>query len=107
MTVAPCDCGRCRICWLWQHDERYRRLWANRPAPKPASSGVSSESGRKADCAHLGDFVQPPGERTDALGNRCNCAGLALRGCDLHGICRVSDRRGAEKCCQDCGDYSP
>lgn len=39
MTCRPCRCDRfqpgeyrtgdCRSCWLYRHDDRYRKLWGN------------------------------------------------------------------------------
>lgn len=80
----PCSCDdvrRCRLCWLFHHDERYRALWNENERMVE----------RRALCVHLGRVV-------DRLG--CPCERRWKRQCDLHEITTLDQ-------CRTCGDYEP
>lgn len=47
----PCACGRCRLCWLYEHDDAYRRHWDGDPAPTRSRVSVRL-------CIHLGAPVR-------------------------------------------------
>lgn len=82
---APPAPGSCRLCWLYEHDTRYRRHFDGAPAPGPARRGLP--------CVHLGALVEH---------GRCRCPRRDLRACDKgHGA--VSQ----EQHCETCGDYEP
>jgi hypothetical protein len=66
----------CRLCWLYEHDARYRALWDGTPPPA-----------RSLPCIHLGEVI-------DRLG--CPCPGRWLRRCGLHTTCTVETCKGCE-----------
>jgi hypothetical protein len=87
---APCYCGRfrrgepysldqCRVCWLYEHDSRFRALWGD--------AGPATR--RSLPCVHLGGVI-------DRLG--CACAAKWLRACALYGHCTL-------EACKTCPDY--
>ncbi len=80
----------CRICHLYAHDPRYRRLWTDVSTAKPASSPT---------CAHLGE---PTGERV-----RCpSCHGFVqvkLFHCQKYGECTTRKEIEGIACCEKAG----
>lgn len=66
------------------------------PRPETAASGS-----RLGDCVSLGIVL----ERRDAEGVECICSGKWKMSCDTHEVCRISDNRGPEQCCQTCNEY--
>lgn len=40
-------------------------------------------------------------EKTDAAGIECSCPGKWLRGCEIHGQCRI-DQESVDGCCRTC-----
>jgi hypothetical protein len=79
------DC-RCRLCWLYANDERYRRLWDDRPIP-PAAVPLP--------CVHEGHTRPAPGGVPDGKTYlRCD----AGRGDPPGVVCRCH-------CGPGCGGY--
>ncbi len=76
----PCECNgpKCRRCWLWANDPRYRVIWGGDPAGMSARP-VRKARPRKPDCVHLGAVL--PRES-----GKC---GQRLRKCDVFGSCTL------------------
>ena len=110
----------CRLCWLYDHDPRYRALWGGDPAtvastvtttgatppaagPTPAQLEMLKriKLHMSSPCAHLGEALE---ERPS-----CGCGGtLAIKHvCSVHGQCRISSRDKALPNCIDCDSYVP
>lgn len=121
--MKPCDHTppnpTCRLCWLYEHDPRYRQLWGGDPAavtparaPSPEPPRPSPEQLEKLGkikgvirrpCLSLGQALE---ERAS-----CGCGGTAalLHACHVHGRCRpYSPRQGLpDRLCVDCPEYRP
>jgi len=108
----------CRLCWLYDHEPRYRALWGGDPAtvatsvtttgatpPAPGLSADQLEMLRKiklhiaSPCQHLGEALEDKPS--------CGCGGtLAIKhACSVHGQCRISSRDKALPNCIDCDSY--
>jgi hypothetical protein len=70
----PAYVDYCHLCYLYETDERYRRLWGGPPLAAPL--GV-----RHLPCVHLGEVL----DQRD-----CPCPGLWERRCGLLGTCTIS-----------------
>lgn len=77
---TPCgNTATCRLCWLFAHDDRYRRLWGGEG---PATPGVWSPGAAEAKpCGpRLGDVAEQAlsavgitAERVEAWLGKCRC----------------------------------
>jgi hypothetical protein len=114
----------CRLCWLYDHDPRYRALWggdpttvatsvtttgATPPAPDraPGLSPEQLEMLRRiklhmaSPCQHLGEALEDKPS--------CGCGGTLaiLHVCGRHDRCRISSRDQSQRNCITCDDYEP
>lgn len=108
----------CRLCWLFDHDPRYRALWGGDPetvatsvtttgATPPATGPDQLEMLRKIKqhiskpCVHLGMALEAKPS--------CGCGGTLaiLHSCDRHEKCRISSRDQSHRTCVSCDDYVP
>jgi hypothetical protein len=114
----------CRLCWLYDHDPRYRYLWGGDPAtvatsvtttgatpPAPdRAPGLSPEQlemlrkiklHMSAPCQHLGAALEDKPS--------CGCGGTLaiLHVCGRHDRCRISSRDQSQRNCITCDDYEP
>ena len=110
----------CRLCWLYDHDSRYRALWGGDPttvatsvtttgATPPATGPTPDqlEMLRKiklhmsAPCQHLGEALEAKPS--------CGCGGTLaiLHVCGRHDRCRISSRDQSNRNCITCDDYEP
>jgi hypothetical protein len=80
----PCDCGGCRLCWLYENDPAYRGFWDDQPRPDPAESHR-----RNLACVHLGEVLDKKG---------CACPGLWVRHCPHFGAITLDT-------CKTCPTY--
>jgi hypothetical protein len=108
----------CRLCWLFDHDPRYRALWGGDPTTvatsvtttgaTPPAAGPTAEQLevlRKIKllmvnpCKNLGKPLEDKPS--------CGCGGtLAIKhACAIHGECRISARDKSLQNCIDCNDY--
>jgi len=108
----------CRLCWLFDHDPRYRALWGGDPATvatsvtttgaTPPATGPTAEQLevlRKIKllmvnpCKNLGNPLEDKPS--------CGCGGtLAIKHeCAIHSECRISARDKSLQNCIDCNDY--
>ena len=65
------------------------------PDARPRSRAVSAE--QLYPCPYLLPVI----EKTDAAGIACSCPGKWLRGCTVHGQCRI-DQESVDGCCRTC-----
>ena len=110
----------CRLCWLYDHDSRYRELWGGDPAtvastvtttgatppavgPTPAQLEMLKriKLHMASPCVHLGQQLEDKPS--------CGCGGTLaiLHSCDRHGKCRISSRDQSHRTCVSCDDYVP
>lgn len=113
----------CRVCWLYEHDARYRTFWGGDPdtttteivttgATPPPNRGAQPTDEQMAmlrkiklhmasPCQHLGAALE---EKPS-----CGCGGslAILHSCSLHSQCRISSRDTAVRNCIACDDYTP
>lgn len=110
----------CRLCWLYDHDPRYRALWGGDPAtvastvtttgatpPAAGPTPAQLEMLRKiklhmsSPCAHLGEALEAKPS--------CGCGGTLaiLHSCGVHTKCRISSRDQSHRNCVSCDDYAP
>lgn len=85
--------------------ENVRRARADRgfaasPFTRPVRTIVPAES------LHPCRFLLPILSRTDAAGLACSCPGKWLRGCEIHGQCRI-DQESVDGCCRTCEQRQP
>jgi len=120
--MKPCNHtpprDECRLCWLYDHDPRYRALWGGDPATiatsvtttgaTPPATGPTPEQLEMLrrikllmalPCQHLGEALEDKPS--------CGCGGtLAIKhACSVHGQCRISSRDKALPNCIDCDGY--
>lgn len=110
----------CRLCWLYDHDPRYRALWGGDPATVATSVTTTGATPPVQN-------IQPTAEQLETLrkiklvmanpcqnlGNAledkpsCGCGGtLAIKhACAIHSECRISARDKSLQNCIDCNDY--
>jgi len=50
-------------------------------------------------------YLLPVIEKTDAAGLACSCPGKWLRGCEVHGQCRI-EQESVDGCCRTCEQRS-
>jgi hypothetical protein len=74
----------CYLCWLYETDESYRRLWGGPPI-EPETFAP-----RNAPCIHLGEVIDK---------KNCQCPGLWERACGIHRTCTIAGK------CKSCPDY--
>jgi hypothetical protein len=93
----------CRLCWLWDTDARYRKLWGGDPAtvtPATAATAPHRPRDRTAACVHRG---RPTGE-TRVCESCTGRVSIKLYGCQLHERCSIERDVGAAVCAT-CPDY--
>lgn len=110
----------CRLCWLFDHDPRYRALWGGDPttvatsvtttgATPPATGPTPDqlEMLRKIKL-HMSSPCQHLGEALEAKPS-CGCGGTLaiLHVCGRHDRCRISSRDQSNRNCVSCDDYEP
>jgi hypothetical protein len=110
----------CRLCWLFDHDPRYRALWGGDPttvatsvtttgATPPAAGPTPDqlEMLRKIKL-HMASPCQHLGEALEAKPS-CGCGGTLaiLHVCGRHDRCRISSRDQSHRNCITCDDYEP
>lgn len=90
----------CRLCWLYEHDARYRQLWGGDPAKvTPATPPeITPEMRLKLDlikgririsCKYLGEPLETK--------SGCGCGASSLRRqCALLGSCRIYAPRASD-----------
>ena len=110
----------CRLCWLFDHDPRYRALWGGDPSTVATSVTTTGATPPAQN-------IQPTAEQLEVLrkikllmvnpcknlGNpledkpSCGCGGtLAIKhACVIHGECRISARDKSLQNCIDCNNY--
>jgi len=88
----------CRLCWLFEHDARYRQLWGGDPATAtpavaqaPTMPALTDEQRVKIEriklvvrtpCRHRGEALETT--------SGCGCGRSSLRHeCGIFGACRV------------------
>lgn len=86
MRRCTCDkVDKCRLCWLYHNDPRYKKLWGRGQPARPV----------RAPCAHEGDIVSwCPAGNVNAHRHRCLCDESNFDTCT----------RGAE--CKNCEHYA-
>jgi len=108
----------CRLCWLFEHDTRYRQLWGGDPAtvtapvaqapvafePTPEQKAQLEQIKRviRLPCVHLGVALE---EKPS-----CGCGGKSalLHVCAKFGQCRpYAPRQTEARQCVGCERYSP
>ena len=122
--MKPCNHASahpsCRLCWLYDHDPRYRSLWGGDPATvatsvtttgaTPPAAGPTLEQLemlRKIKL-HIASPCQHLGEALEAKPS-CGCGGTLaiLHVCGRHDRCRISSRDQSNRNCITCDDYEP
>lgn len=94
----------CRVCWLYEHDTRYRALWGGDPATvtpsiaTPPPPQITPEMRAKLDlikgrirlpCKYLGEALETK--------SGCGCGASSLRRqCALLGSCRIYAPRASD-----------
>ena len=76
------------------------------PAPTPYGNAAPRLTTRPraaipVESLHPCRFLLPILSRTDAAGLECSCPGKWLRGCQVHGQCRI-DQESVDGCCRTC-----
>lgn len=108
----------CRVCWLFEHDARYRQLWGGDPAtvtPPVAQAPVALEPTPeqraqlerikrviRLPCVYLGTALE---EKPS-----CGCGGKSalLHECGVYGKCRpYAPRQKEVRECVGCTEYKP
>jgi hypothetical protein len=108
----------CRLCWLFEHDARYRQLWGGDPAtvtapvaqapapPQPTAEQLAKLEQIKTvirkPCVHLGMALE---EKPS-----CGCGGkpALLHECGVYGKCRpYAPRQNEVRECVGCDRYQP
>lgn len=89
--MRRCECDRmekCRLCWLWHNDARYRRHWWRGVAV------IDDPPAQRRPCLHEGPIVEhcPRGNEL-----------LHVRDCAVHDRCTRGPSR--IRSCSSCGDY--
>lgn len=112
MVAKPCPFEpahcTCHICWLFQHDPRYRKLWGGTGEATPASPTVARSNyvrdrvqRGKSPCVHLGGKLE--------LKTSCpvGCGGGTEKHfCAKHGECRRFGQDPSIRVCSSCDDYT-
>ena len=76
--MRPCVCGKCRLCWLAEHDPRYAALWGVTPKRRGLGDWVA------AALAWLGITKTRADRVAKAVGRpSCGCAARQQRLNDL------------------------
>ena len=76
----PWSADYCRVCYLYETDPDYQRLWDH---PAPTVEPVPEV--RQTPCVHLGAVLDKKG---------CPCPGLWERRCGLLGTCTMQQCKG-------------
>lgn len=105
----------CRLCWLYDHDARYRTMWGGDPetvqpavvatppagpTPEQLAQLEQIKAVIKRPCLHLGEALEDKPS--------CGCGGGAalLRQCSVYGQCRPYAPRQTEvRQCVGCDRY--
>jgi len=93
----------CRVCWLYDHDPRYRAQWGGGETIPCASSFqeqrrqaiLEIKRRAQAPCRYLGEVMQPTAA--------CGCG--PLHQCIIHGQCVRAGNNNQWKSCSTCNDY--
>lgn len=94
----------CRLCWLFEHDARYRQMWGGDPAAvtlataTPPPPEITPEMRLQLDlikgrirlkCRHLGESLETQ--------SGCGCGSSSLRRrCGIFGECRLYAPRATD-----------
>lgn len=105
--IKPCPADPsacpCRVCFLFNHNQEYNRLWGGSgdvlPLPPSAQDLIQQSKTRLAlPCIHRG---QPLEESAS-----CGCGGAVLTACALYGQCRPYGTATDAPVCTRCPDYA-
>lgn len=91
--MNPCNCGKCRMCWLLANTKRYDTIF-----DIPESAKVEALNNLKEPCKHLGAVVE--------WCQSCLNGSRHVYACDVHDKCTqvfVSDKVAS---CTYCKDYA-
>lgn len=99
----PLRPDQCHLCWLWEHDPRYRLRWGGDSRDiVPIQKRGKPETNDEID-AHLASVRQQPGPGTRLKQRISELGVFPIEGCDCQSLARDMDRHGPQWCLDNIG----